>query len=120
MFIFNNLMLLIPETYNCAIHTLITGFIKMLIYGSLQAVWSRRSKDLSLECAEKVAFSSCQSVSVIVCISSFENDFKGLNVRAFMNLRLQGPADTAGEDPQKTLLPEALGMSLVPASLVFP
>lgn len=40
MFTFNNLILLIPETYNCAIHKLVTGFIKMLIYGSLQAVWS--------------------------------------------------------------------------------
>lgn len=40
MFTFSNLMLLIPTTYNCAIHKLITRFIKMLIYDSLQAVWS--------------------------------------------------------------------------------
>lgn len=50
MFIFNSLMLLIPETYNCAIHKLITGFIKMLIYGLLQAVWSgQRTQVQSLQ-----------------------------------------------------------------------
>lgn len=43
-------MLLIPETYNCAIHKLITGFIKMLIYGLLQAVWSgQRTQVQSLQ-----------------------------------------------------------------------
>ena len=54
MFTFNNLMLLIPATYNCAIHKIITGFIKMLIYDSLTSgsvVWSKDPRSESAKAA---------------------------------------------------------------------
>ena len=47
MFILNKLMLLTPKNtvpQKCSVHKIITGFIRILIHGALQAVWSRAKR----------------------------------------------------------------------------
>lgn len=78
-------MVLVPETYNCAIHKLITGFIKTFIYGLLQAVWSGSRPQV-----ESVRGRSCSlnpvSVSRMACVTMFGNNRRGKHPMLLMQV----------------------------------